>query len=88
MSKPIGTRMEITDATLDRSKRDEEELATSLKDQEHLCHLGKYYQDTTQAVVYLRREFKEAYSKFTDEWYLFTTRIVDLHEDTLMELAM
>jgi hypothetical protein len=49
--------------------------------------LAKYYQDTTQAVVYLRSEFKEAYSKFTDERHLFTARIAELQEDTLMALA-
>jgi hypothetical protein len=59
--------MGITDATLDRAKRDEEELAVGLKELEHLCHLAKYYQDTTQAAMYLRSEFKEAYIKFTDE---------------------
>jgi hypothetical protein len=59
--------MEIIDATLDRAKRDEKELAFTLKELEHLCHLAKYYQDTTQAAVYLRSEFKEAYSKFTVE---------------------
>jgi hypothetical protein len=42
-SKLIDTRMEITDATLDRAKRDEEELAAALKELEHLCHLAKYY---------------------------------------------
>jgi hypothetical protein len=35
--------MEITDATLDREKRDEEDLAAALKELEHLCHLEKYY---------------------------------------------
>jgi hypothetical protein len=76
-SELIATGMEITDATLDRDKRDEEELATALKELEHLCHLAKYYQDTTQVVVFLRSEFQEAYSKFTDERHLFTTRIVE-----------
>jgi hypothetical protein len=80
--------MEITDATLDRAKRDEEELVATLKELEHLCHLEKYYQDTTQVTVYLRNEFKEAYNKFTDERHLFTARIAELQEDTLMELAM
>jgi hypothetical protein len=86
-SKLIGAGMEITDATLDRAKRDEKELAATLKELEHLCHLAKYYQDTTQVTVYLRSEFKEAYSKFTDERHLFTARIVELQEDTLMALA-
>jgi hypothetical protein len=85
--KLIGAGMEITDATLDRDKRDEKELAATLKELEHLHHLAKYYQDTTQAVVYLRNEFKEAYNKFTDKRHLFTTRITELQEDTLMALA-
>jgi hypothetical protein len=32
-------------------------------------------------------EFQEAYNKFIDERHLFTTRIVELQEYTLMELA-
>jgi hypothetical protein len=48
-SELIGIGMEITDATLDRAKRDEKELVATLKELEHLCHLAKYYQDTTQA---------------------------------------
>jgi hypothetical protein len=86
-SELIGAGMEITDATLDREKRDEEELAAALKELEHLRHLEKYYQDTTQAAVFLRSEFQEAYNKFTDERHLFTARIVELQEDTLMALA-
>jgi hypothetical protein len=39
--------MEIIDATLDRERKDEEELATTLKELEHLRHLEKYYQDST-----------------------------------------
>jgi hypothetical protein len=87
-SKLIGIGMEITDATLDRAKRDEEELATTLKELEHLCHLVKYYQDTTQVAMFLRSEFQEAYSKFTDERHLFIARISELQEDTLMVLVM
>jgi hypothetical protein len=63
----IDTGMEIIYATLDIDKIDEDELVASLKELEHLRHLVKYYQDTTQATVYLRRKFKEAYNKFTDE---------------------
>jgi hypothetical protein len=33
------------------------DLAVALKELEHLCHLVKYYQDTTQDVVFLRSEF-------------------------------
>jgi hypothetical protein len=39
-------------------------------------------------VVFLRSEFQEAYNKFTDERHLFTTRIIELQEDTLMEMTM
>jgi hypothetical protein len=42
-SKLIDVGMEIIDATLDRVKRDEEELAAVLKELEHLRHLEKYY---------------------------------------------
>jgi hypothetical protein len=83
----IGVGMAISDATLDRAKRDEKELATTLKELEHLRHLAEYYQGTTQTTVYLRSEFKEAYNKFTNERHLFTAKIVELQEDTLMALA-
>jgi hypothetical protein len=39
--------MAITDATLDRERRDEKELFAALKELEHLRHLEKYYQDST-----------------------------------------
>jgi hypothetical protein len=35
----IGTGKAITDATLDRERRDEKELANALKDLDHLRHL-------------------------------------------------
>ena len=53
----IDAGMAITDATLDRERRDEKELATTLKELEHLGHLVKYYQDSTQAMVFLKSEF-------------------------------
>jgi hypothetical protein len=77
-SKLIVAGMEITYATLYREKRDEEELASSLKELEHLHHLAKYYQDTTQATMFLRSEFQETYNKFIGERNLFTTRISKL----------
>jgi hypothetical protein len=43
----INAEIAITYATLNREKRDERELATVLKDLEHLHHLEKYYQDST-----------------------------------------
>ena len=66
-SELISARMEITDATLDRARKDEEELVTALKELEHLCNLEKYYQDSTLAMVFLRSEFQDAYKKFTNE---------------------
>jgi hypothetical protein len=83
----IGVGMEITDATLDREKMDEEELTSTLKELEHLHHLEKYYQNSTQATLFLRSEFQDAYSKFTNERHLFITRIGDFQEDTLMALV-
>jgi hypothetical protein len=62
-------------------------LATTLKELEHLCHLAEYYQGTTQTTVYLRSEFEEAYNKFKKERHLFTAKIVELQEDTLMALT-
>jgi hypothetical protein len=67
MSKIIDIGMAIIDATLDRSRRDEKELAVALKELEHMHHLEKYYQDSTQATVFLRSEFQDAYEKFTNE---------------------
>jgi hypothetical protein len=52
----IKRGMEIIYATLDREKRDERELATTLKELEHILHLEKYYQDSTQATMFLRSE--------------------------------
>jgi hypothetical protein len=74
-SELIEVGMEISDATLDREKMDEEELVSSLKELEHLHHLENYYQDTTQVTVFLRNEFQETYNKFANEWHMFTTRI-------------
>jgi hypothetical protein len=78
MSKLIDRGMDITDATLDRERREKMELATTLKELEHMCHLEKYYQDSTQATMFLRSEFQDAYDKFMNERYLFTAIITDL----------
>jgi hypothetical protein len=85
-SKIIDAGMAITDATLDRERKYEEDLDAALKDLEHLRHLEKYYQDSTQATVFLRSEFQDAYNKFTNERHLFTTGIANFQEDTLMAL--
>jgi hypothetical protein len=83
----IGAGMEITYATLDRERKYEEYLVIALKELEHLRHLAKYYQDSTQATIFLRSEFQDAYKKFPSEWHLFAAGITDFQEDTLMALA-
>jgi hypothetical protein len=35
----------------------------------------------------LKSEFEEYYKKFKKEWHLFTGKIVELQEDTLMVLG-
>jgi hypothetical protein len=52
-----------------------------------LRHLAEYYQGTTQTTVYLRSEFEEAYNQFKTERHLFTEKITELQEDTLMALT-
>jgi hypothetical protein len=84
MTELIGAGMAITDATLDREKRDEKEVATMKKELDHLHHQAEYYQNSTQAVVLLKSEFRETYAHFTSERNLFTTCIADFQEDTLM----
>jgi hypothetical protein len=83
----IDTWMVITDATLNRERKYEEELAIVLKDLEHLRHLEKYYQYSTHAMVFLRSKFLNAYKKFVNQRHLFTAGIVDFQEDTLMALT-
>jgi hypothetical protein len=65
--KLINAGMAIIDASLDRSRKDEEELAIVLKELGHLCHLDKYYEYSTQAMMFLRSEFQDAYGKFMSE---------------------
>jgi hypothetical protein len=84
MTELIGAGMAITDATLDREKKDEEEAAAMRKELDHLRHQAEYYQNSTQAVVLLKSEFREMYGKFTRERDLFTACIADFQEDTLM----
>jgi hypothetical protein len=42
-SEIIGVVMKITYATLDRARKDEDELVVVLKEFEHLCHFSKYF---------------------------------------------
>jgi hypothetical protein len=68
----IGVGMDIIDATLDREKWDEKELASAKEELDHLCHLAKYDQDSTQANFFLKSEFREEYAQFMRERHLFT----------------
>jgi hypothetical protein len=38
-------------------------------------------------MIFLRSKFQDAYNKFTSEWHLFTARIAEFQEDTLMVLV-
>jgi hypothetical protein len=87
MSELIGAGMEITNVTLDRARKDEEDMTAALKVLEKLRHLDKYYQESTQATVILRSKFQDSYNKFMSERHLFTAGIDDFQEDTLMALA-
>jgi hypothetical protein len=60
MSELISEGMEIIDATLDRARKYEEELVIVIKELEHVRHLDKYYQDSTQSAVFLRSKFQYA----------------------------
>jgi hypothetical protein len=62
-------------------------LTTALKELEHLHHLAEYYRNVTQTTIYLRSKFEEAYIQFKKERHLFTAKITEIQEDTLMALA-
>jgi hypothetical protein len=86
MSELISTGMLITDATLDRERKDEEDLVVVIKELEHLFHLEKYYHNSTHAMMFFRSDFQDDYNKFMSERHLFTSGIVNFQEDTLMAL--
>jgi hypothetical protein len=58
-SKLMDTSMVMTDASLDRARKDEEEIDDVIKELYHLHHLEKYYQDYTQDMVFLRSDFQD-----------------------------
>jgi hypothetical protein len=62
VSELVGVGMDITDATLDRVKRDEQEATSMIKDLYHIQHKAEHYQDTTQAIILLKCYFMEVYS--------------------------
>jgi hypothetical protein len=57
MTELIGTGMAINDATLDRERMDERDVASMKKELDHLHHQAEYYQNSTQTVVLLKSEF-------------------------------
>jgi hypothetical protein len=61
-------------------------LAIAKKELDHLRHLEKYYQDSTQAIVFMKSEFQDAYENFTRERHLFTACLADYQEETVMAL--
>jgi hypothetical protein len=67
MSELIGVGKSISDGTQDRAMRDENELATTLKELEHLRHLAEYYKSVTRTTMYLKGEFNRVYNKFKKE---------------------
>jgi hypothetical protein len=84
MTELIDVRKALSEVTLDRAKRDEKELSSTLKELEHLHHLVEYYKGTMQTVVYLKGEFEEFYSEFKKERHLLTMKIVEFQKDILM----
>jgi hypothetical protein len=74
-SELLGVGKALSDATLDRAKRDEKELAIALKELKQLHHLVKYYKGTTQTIMYLKGEFEEVYNEFKKERHLLTVKI-------------
>jgi hypothetical protein len=76
--KILGVGKALSNATLDRAKRDEKELVAALKELEHLCHLDEYYKGTMNTTVYLTGEFEEVYKKFKKEQHVLIVKIVEL----------
>jgi hypothetical protein len=83
-SELIGVGKSLSDAAQDRARRDEKELADTLKELEHLCHLVEYYKGATQTVVYLKDEFGRVYNEFKKERHLLISNVAEFQEDTLM----
>jgi hypothetical protein len=77
MTNLIEVGMAITDATLDREKMDEREVASMKKELDYMRYQAEYYQNSTQVVVLLKCEFREMYAQFTREKELFIACISD-----------
>ena len=76
MSKMIGVERALSDAAQDRARRDERELANTLKELEHLHHLVEYYKGATQTVTYLKSEFSGIHNEYKKERNLLTENII------------
>jgi hypothetical protein len=57
----------LSEATHDRSRRDENELSVTQKELEHLRHLADYYKGSTQTTMCLKDEFDKVYDEFKKE---------------------
>jgi len=77
----------LLDATLDRARRDEKELAITLKELKHLRYLDEYYKGTKKTTTYLKGEFDGVYNEFKKERHLLISNVAEFQEDTLMAFA-
>jgi hypothetical protein len=68
----------LSDATLNKARRDKKELDATLKELEHLRHLAEYYKGATKTVVYLKGEFRGVYNKFKKERHMLTVNAVEV----------
>jgi hypothetical protein len=71
-SELIGMGRAISDVAQDRARRDERELANTLKELEHLRHLVEYYKGATHTAAYLKSEFSGVYNEYKKERNLLT----------------
>jgi hypothetical protein len=86
VSELLGAGMAISSATMDREREDEHEVDSMRVELVQLRHQVEYYQDTTQAVRFMRVELGEIYSQFKSEREIFMTWIIGYQEETLMGL--
>jgi hypothetical protein len=87
VSELLGESMAISSATIDREREDEREVDSMREELVHLKHQVEYYQDTTQAVRFMRIEFGEIYTQFKSDREVFMTKIVSYQEETLLGLV-
>jgi hypothetical protein len=76
-SELIGIGKSLSDVAQDRVRRDEKELADTLKELKHLPHLVKYYKGATQTAVYLKDEFGRVYNEFKKERHMLILNVAE-----------